>query len=429
MPRAEQLRSRLAAVARRRPLVDGALVLVGLYVVDDALVHRQPGVAASAHLLGVLLAVALLCASALVMRRARPGLRAAVALAWAPVALTAGVVDGVHETAVAGMRGDDLTAWAAAVAGVVLAAVGVRDLWTSRRRDGSRARRWARRTGRVALALAGAYLVVLPVCFAVVGAHRARAPVHAVDLGRPYRTVTMTTDDGLRLTGWYVPSRNRGAVIAFPGRRGPVGRARMLAAHGYGVLLLDRRGEGDSEGDFSARGWDGAGDLRAAIAFLRRQPDVDPQRLGGVGLSVGGELLLQAAAETHALRAVVSEGAGERSIAEQLDLPTVAPWRRWLSPMLAETAATAVISGHAPPPRLTRLMPRIAPAATLLISASDGNFDEALNRVYLDAARPPKALWELPAGGHTGAFAAMPGAYERRVVGFFDRHLLGQHSG
>jgi len=75
-----------------------------------------------------------------------------------------------------------------------------------------------------------------------------------------------------------------------------------------------------SEGDYNAFGWSGEPDLRAALAFLRRRPDVDPARIGGLGLSVGGELLLQTAAHTRALRAVVSEGAGQRSLAEHLDI-------------------------------------------------------------------------------------------------------------
>ena len=79
----------------------------------------------------------------------------------------------------------------------------------------------------------------------------------------------------------------------------------MLIRHGYGVLLLDRRGEGASEGDYNAFGWSGEPDLRAAIAFLRRQPDVDPARIGGLGLSVGGELLLQTAA-AHVARCAPS---------------------------------------------------------------------------------------------------------------------------
>ena len=145
----------------------------------------------------------------------------------------------------------------------------------------------------------------------------------------------------------------------------------MLVRHGYGVLLLDRRGEGASEGDYNAFGWAGERDLRAALAFLRRQPDVDPARIGGLGLSVGGELLLQTAAHTQALRAVVSEGAGQRSLAEHLDNPEVGRVQRWVTGMLAQTAAVAVLSNSRPPESLADLMPRIAPRPVLLIEAAE----------------------------------------------------------
>ena len=87
----------------------------------------------------------------------------------------------------------------------------------------------------------------------------------------------------------------------------------MLARHGYGVLLFDRRGEGDSEGEPNSWGWGGDTDIKAAIAYLQRRPDVDPDRIGGIGLSVGGEMMIETAAETDELAAVVSEGAGARS--------------------------------------------------------------------------------------------------------------------
>jgi alpha/beta superfamily hydrolase len=52
----------------------------------------------------------------------------------------------------------------------------------------------------------------------------------------------------------------------------------MLVRHGCGVLLFDRRGEGESEGDPNAFGWGAPVDMNAAVAFLQGRPDVD----GGV---------------------------------------------------------------------------------------------------------------------------------------------------
>ena len=70
----------------------------------------------------------------------------------------------------------------------------------------------------------------------------------------------------------------------------------MIARHGYGVLLLDPRGQGGSEGDLVR--WAGDRDLIAGAKYLQGRPDVDPDRIGGFGSSVGGEILLVAAAQS-----------------------------------------------------------------------------------------------------------------------------------
>ncbi|HSD77797.1 MAG TPA: CocE/NonD family hydrolase [Solirubrobacteraceae bacterium] len=419
--------SRRDLLGRREVLVFRlALLVVAIGVLDDAFAHREPGTSAADHLLSGLLPVAVAAALALAYPHLRAGLRAIAAISCGVLAAVAGVADGVRHVAVDGLAGDDVTAMLAGLAGLLLLALGAVTLWRSRRLDERRARRYARRALLAAAGLLGAFFVLLPIAFAIIATHKARSPVVTADLGRPYAAETLRTADGLRLAAWYVPSRNRAAVIAFPGRRGPVRHARMLARHGYGVLLLDRRGEGESEGDMNLYGWNGEGDLDAAVAFLRRRPDVDRRRIGGLGLSVGGELLLGTAARNRGLRAVVSEGAGVRSLHEHLETPGVGGVQRWGTPWLVETPALASLSNTAPPANLADLVGRIAPRPILLIRALHGNEDEVLNRVYLRRAGPPKALWEVGRGGHTGALEAVPAQYERRVVGFFDRALLGR---
>jgi poly(3-hydroxybutyrate) depolymerase len=244
-------------------------------------------------------------------------------------------------------------------------------------------------------------------------------------LGAPYATVSFTTGDGLELEGWYVPSSNRAAVIVFPGRTGPLRHARMLVRHGYGVLLLDRRGEGASDGNYNARGWGGEPDLEAALDYLSARPDVDPERIGGLGLSVGGELLMQTAARDRRLQAVVSEGAGRQSLADQLRIPDVPKPLRWLSPMSVETLAGVVLANRMPPQGLTEAVRRIAPRPVLLITGTEGNDDEELNAVYQRAGGPSFARWDIPGAGHTGGLATARREYEQRVASFFGAALLG----
>ena len=98
---------------------------------------------------------------------------------------------------------------------------------------------------------------------------------------------------------------------------------------------------------------------------------------------------------------------------------------RWIAPITMETAAGVVLSGHGPPTDLVDLMPRIAPRPVLLIRGTEGNPDETLNRAYRAAGGATATLWEIEGAGHTGGLSAAPAEYERRVIGFFDDHLLG----
>ena len=81
------------------------------------------------------------------------------------------------------------------------------------------------------------------------------------------------------------------------------------------------RGNGQSQGDSNPYGWGSRKDLEAAIDFLVRRSDVRAGEIGGLGLSVGGELMLETAAYDRGLAAVVAEGAGFRTTHELFHQP------------------------------------------------------------------------------------------------------------
>jgi fermentation-respiration switch protein FrsA (DUF1100 family) len=417
--------ARLAAARRSTVAFVVATGVVAVHVADDAFLQPEPGTSAGDHLASGLVPLGALVLAAAAYPRVRAGLRAGLALFFGLFALVVGTTEALYYTLNVGPSGDDYTGLLAIPAGLVLLGLGVGMLWRSRRLDDSR---WWRYPRRVLLAAAG-LVFVAEVMFAIgLGygtTHIMRPVVPAAHLGTAYENVSFTTADGLRLEGWYIPSRNGAAVIAFPGRSGPQKHARMLARHGYGVLLFDRRGEGASEGDSNLFGWGGDKDILAAVEFLKHRPDVDPGRIGGIGFSVGGELMLQAAAETADLAAVVSEGAGTRWLGEEIEeYDTIPGWDKWLSlPLYAvKTGSVAVFSNTAPPPRLTDLVPRITQPLYLIWAPNGGNA-ETMNPVYYRLAGGPKTIWEIPDARHIQGLTAHPKEYERRVVGFFDRVL------
>jgi hypothetical protein len=399
-----------------------AVGVIAVHVIDDSFVQPNAGTSAADHLVSGLLPLAVLALAAWSYPRWRPGVRAIVAISLGAFGVGAGA-EGLHYTREVGASGDDFTGLLCIPAGLLLIVLGAVTLWRSRRLDERRPRRYLR---RALVGVAGVVVftqIVLPVVLSYGYTHIARPVVPEANLGAAHEDVTLETSDGLQLVGWYVPSKNGAAVIAFPGRKGPQRQTRMLVRHGYGVLLFDRRGEGESEGDPNALGWDGEKDLRAAIAFLRDRPDVDPGRIGGIGLSVGGELLLQTAARTDELKAVVSEGAGIRSAREASEQDGLEKWLA-LPFWSATTAGTAVFGNKSPPANLNDLVQEIAPRATYLIYAERGQGGEELSATFYESAGRPKALWKTDSG-HTGGLEAEPVEYERRVVGFFDRYLEG----
>jgi dienelactone hydrolase len=114
----------------------------------------------------------------------------------------------------------------------------------------------------------------------------------------------------------YVPagSGRRPAVVAFhaagAGRRDDLAYRHLVAAlpsAGIAVLLFDRRGSGESGGDFAAAKFeDLARDGIAAIEFLKMRPDIDPARIGVWGVSQGGWLAPLAASLTRDVAFVVA---------------------------------------------------------------------------------------------------------------------------
>jgi uncharacterized protein len=417
------LRERAAAAAVETKVAVAAFAAIALHVLDDTFFQPEPGTSAADHLVSGLLPLAVLVCAAIAYPQVRPGLRAVLAIVLGLLAIPIGATEAIYYGPSDGLSGDDFTGLLAAAAGVVLVGLGAWTAWRSRKRDGSRAWRYGRRALLALAAALAAFFVLFPLGLSYGFTHVARLKTPDGNLGAPYEPVSFQSRDGLRLDGWFVPSRNGATVIVYPGKKGTQNHARMLVRHGYGVLVFDRRGEGTSEGDPNALGWGFDEDLLGAIAYLRGRDDVDPARIGGVGLSVGGEALLQTAAETSALGAVVSDGAGARSVRED----TVHTSLHKVPEIVFSgvmTAGMAVFSDRLPPPNLRSLAGGIESTPVFLIYAAHGAGGEDNNPEYYDALRGPKRLWLIDTT-HTHGLSARPREYERRVVGFFDRTLSG----
>lgn len=251
--------------------------------------------------------------------------------------------------------------------------------------------------------------------------------VTPADADLAYEKVDFPSRDGLNLFGWYVPGQHRAAVIMVHGfgSRGisMIYHATALASRGYGVLLFDLRAHGSSEGDTCTGGWRETQDLLGAIDYLRSRGDVDPDRIGALGVSLGAQIVLLTAAQSDAIRGMVAEGPGPAVLADHGGRP--AKLLRWLNypSNWLYYAVRSFMSGEKPPSGILAGVAGIAPRPILLISTGRGK-EQYFTRMIYDAASEPKELYELPEAPHSGAFFARPEEYSERIAALFDQALL-----
>ena len=258
-------------------------------------------------------------------------------------------------------------------------------------------------------------------------------PAHATiccttpgDKGFDYEGVTLTTSDGIELKGWYIPARNRAAIILLHGYGGNrlemLNRAVMLARNGYGVLLYDERASGESGGSLRTFGWLDVNDVPLALAYLRQRSEVDPQRIGILGFSVGGQIALRAAAQSDRIKAIVAEEPGFARISDVPDIPSLEDKFYVVADWLAENLLS-LRTGVPIPEGVVGGLRRIAPRPILFISTGR-DYGRALVQHFYQQASESKEWWEVPETNHGGSPRARPEEYEQIVVDFFERALL-----
>jgi dipeptidyl aminopeptidase/acylaminoacyl peptidase len=272
-----------------------------------------------------------------------------------------------------------------------------------------------------------AHLVVMGVRLARHGLHPARLPLDRSprEVGiEHYQDVFFVTADGLTLRGWYVPSQNGAAVILGHGhaanRTQLLPEATILARHGYGVLLFDWRAHGESEGDTTTLGDRERQDLDAAIDLVATRPEVDPERIGALGFSMGAATVTLSAAHDPRLRAVVVEAAYP-TLREEVRfffraIPLVGP----IATLWSQLETGSDLDAARPVDEICAISPR---PLLLIYGTDDGEVPPGSAHSMFAAACEPKALWLVEGAGHGGYLQVVPQEYERRLVAFFDEAL------
>ncbi|HMO26132.1 MAG TPA: alpha/beta fold hydrolase [Tepidisphaeraceae bacterium] len=232
----------------------------------------------------------------------------------------------------------------------------------------------------------------------------------------PYERVSFSATDGLMIAGWWIggsgsgPGVGRTVVFCHglgTGKQELLDLAGTFHAQGYGVLLIDHRAHGESDGQFTTFGDAERYDVLGAVRWLRQNRRIEASRIFGVGISTGAAALVAAAAhdsdDGRAIDAVAL-------FATYDDLPTLAAdlaRTHFLPPFstLLRTTALQLVSAHAGRDLLAfspaDLIDDIWPRPILIIhGARDGLIPLERGQALYDAAYFPREHLWLVGGRH-----------------------------
>ena len=269
-------------------------------------------------------------------------------------------------------------------------------------------------------------------------------------VGLDYEDVRFTSRGGdAELSGWLVPPDSTPAsptpigrgiswIIMVHGdntnrgdaKTGMLGLARELNRQGFGILMLDLRGRGDSPSEISSAGYFERLDLQGASDFLVSH-GADRSRIGVLGFSLGGVVALLAGSNPNSFGAVVSDSAfADLGLMLKNSMTGFKrPLRAWLPGMefMARTLYGIDVREISPARAIAR-----SDTPVLIIHGEEDSevpveharlLGRAIGASFDEIEMGQESVWIVPDAGHTGAFRTQPNTYIQKIVKFFEAHL------
>lgn len=265
---------------------------------------------------------------------------------------------------------------------------------------------------RIAITIAGAYLIFSVFLF-VFQASYVYYPERALladpgSIGLGFENINFETADGVRLSGWFIPSDTARAVILFcHGNAGNISdrldSIRIFHQLELDVFIFDYRGYGESKGKPSEQGT--YEDAEAAWRYLVEIRKADPGRIIVFGRSLGGAVASWLAHKhTPSMLILESSFTSIKDIAATLYpyLPV-----RWLLRFEYNTA---------------EYLRRVDCPVLVIHSPNDEIMPFSHGRRLFEVAKEPKSFLEI-SGTHNEGFITSGKHYKEGLNAFIQEHI------
>lgn len=226
------------------------------------------------------------------------------------------------------------------------------------------------------------------------------------DAGLGFEEVWLTTSDGIKIHGWYVPGKINAGVLLFAHGNagnisGRIGKLELFHQLGLNVLIFDYRGYGRSEGRPTVEGIER--DTVAAYEFLIKDKAFDPRRIIAYGSSLGCVPVLALAAR-HPVGAVIADSVFSSAV----------DMAREIYPFIPSFMVSVKMDNLTP-------VSKIAAPKLFIHSVNDEVVPYHLGRKVFDAAAGPRVFLDLQ-GAHVNGHLDDGPAYREGLAGFLDRY-------
>jgi pimeloyl-ACP methyl ester carboxylesterase len=238
--------------------------------------------------------------------------------------------------------------------------------------------------------------------------------------------IAIDVGDGTHVAGWSLPSNNGATIIFVHGvtanRNQLLPIAAVLNEHGYGALLLDMPGHGESGGRAD---W-GISSQRAverAIDLALKEDGV--RHIGLFAFSMGACIAAQVAAQNDRVNALVLLAA-YTNLADELryNFRSRIPFFGDLSVLATRMAGVDVSNMQT----LDILRGSTSPPVFIVSGTVDRSIPVSMPRTLFQAAHEPKELWLVDGADHGDERdTAGHAIFDERVRIFLDKALFGRN--